>query len=162
MHRSTVSLALTLALPCLAACSDRSEIETGYYEAYDLQGHSEDRSQILATTLNIDRDADTATFTLDDGTEITTSWTTAKRDDWPTGCPTNYSNTQMEVLFLDESPLVIASLELTDPVLIAGCPANSTDVVLTEDDGSILGQGYGGVPCDGGSDVCLWFSLVED
>lgn len=160
MQKFAPAIILLTLIGLAAGCSDRSEIEGGNYEAYEVSGHdSAEQAAILATQLNVDRDSDTATFTLDDGSQIVTSWTTRDRSDWPTGCPTNYSSTKMEILDLDEDVIMIQSLAFTSPVLVASCPGGSTDVVLTEDVGS---ANLGGVPCDPGTDICLWFSLVND
>jgi hypothetical protein len=138
-----------MLLVALAGCGDHNEIEPGSYEARSVRGHdSAEEAEILATTLDIDRDAATATFTLQDGTELSIGFTERPRSEWPTGCPS--LNTEMEVLVLDEPTLTIASFELVDPVLIASCPGDTTDVVLSEDGIS----SYGGVPCE---ERCVFF-----
>lgn len=149
---TSISTALCLGL-FTAACGDRSEIGGGLYEASEARGHDvADEMLILATTLEIDRDGEIATFTLHDGTVITSSLTDRPHGDWPTGCPG--SGTTMEILSLD-APLMIESLEFMDPVLIASCPDSDPDVYLTEDGVS----GYGGVPCES---TCLHFRPAED
>lgn len=156
MNHISASLCLALLTAPLAACADRSEIDARNYDAYEAHGHDPaDEMAVLATALSIDRETATATFTLYDGSMISSSLTARPHSDWPTGCPG--LDTEMEILAL-EGPLVIASLEFTDPVLIASCPSSSTEIVLTEDGTS----SYGGIPCDRGEDACLFFSPVND
>jgi hypothetical protein len=155
-EHTSISTALGLGL-CLclftAACGDRAEVVGGMYEASEARGHDPaDEMMILATSLDIDRDSETATFTLHDGTVITSSLTGRPHGNWPSGCPG--SGTTMEILSLD-GPLMIESLQFMDPVLIASCPDYDPDVYLTEDGVS----NYGGVPCES---TCLHFRPAED
>lgn len=148
--------ATTLALATLG-CVSPSQIDDGDYEARTVMGHDPaDEAELLETRLSIDREGNTATFTLADDTELTASFDERPRAEWPSGCPTMHGDTEMEVLVLDLSPLTIASLEFVDPVLVAACPADSEIVVLTEDFG---GGVTGGGPCspDG---PCLEFSPI--
>lgn len=154
-RRVTTSILFGLSSLCvmLTGCGEHNEIEPGIYEAQEVRGHeSTDEAVLLATTLDIDRTAATATFTLQDGSVITAGLRERPRSEWPTGCPS--LNTEMEVLALDLPTLTIASFELVDPVLIASCPADSTEVLLTEDGVS----SYGGVPCE---DRCIFFEPVN-
>lgn len=162
MHRVS-SIVLFFALGVCSACSDRALIAGGRYRAFEIYEVGEyahdtaDDAAILDTVLDIDFRTETATFTLHDGSKISTSWTTRKPRDWPVGCPTNAGATRMEILVLDVDTLAIESLDLSDPVLIADCSAFSQDVVLTED--GI--DSYGGRPCVG-SAGCLWFTPDQD
>lgn len=72
------------------------------------------------TKLKLDREKGTLTFTLADGKEMSVSFTSAPRTEWLSGCPTNFSRSQIELLTLGKS-LEINGTTFTDPVLVGDC-----------------------------------------
>ena len=102
--------------------------------------------------MQVDRQNSQVVFYLVDGIEITTSFASRDKVDWPAGCPTNIHMTHMEVLDLEAAELTIGSNTFKDPILVRDCPRNPERVVLRSD-GQLGGSGTACVSSNG----CIYF-----
>lgn len=127
-----------IVMVTLAACSaDRwAEVASGEYTS--VQGPQADTAEIA--TLQIDRERQTATFSLRDRSEVVVSFVARERTQWPSGCPANIGSTRMEVLDIEEERLAIGPITFDNPILVRNCPPDPMHVVLRED-GVIGGSG---------------------
>ena len=91
-------------------------------------------------SLSVDRDAETAAITLDDGSKIRLTLAARERPEWHEGCPTNLLVHHMEVLDVEESTLSVGSMTFHEPILVRNCPRDPQELVLREV-GSIDGAG---------------------
>lgn len=126
--------ALLLALLLVGCVRHRwLEVEPGEYT----QVHGTDEASRAVARhirgLSVDRDAETVTFTLDDGSKIPLTFTARERPEWPGGCPTNIILHHMEVLEVEESNLSIASMTFQEPILVRSCPSEPREIVLREE-----------------------------
>ena len=140
----------------LSGCSPKrwADIEPGEYAPVQGIGQSNEAAVQAIQTLRIDRDENTAVFTLTDGSELVTTFTPRVSKEWPGGCPTNIYSTYMEVLDIERDTLTIETLTFRDPILVRNCPPDPVRVALRED-GEIGGSG---TACTG-SDECLLFGI---
>jgi len=165
MKRIDLPLFLTLAavIPCLLAtltgCTlDRwAAVEPGTYTVVQSAGRASEIATREIRTLEIDREANTATLTLTDGSDITRPFTPRDRSDWPAGCPSNLNNTRMEVLDLGPDPLTIGPLTFTHPLIVRDCPPDPEHVVLRNSGSRIGGSG---TAC-AGAEACITFAPGE-
>jgi hypothetical protein len=133
------SLALLGVL--VSACSiDRwAEVEPGEYVTLPISA-TLDAPVHNVHQLAIDRDRRLAVLTTLDGSEVVASFVPRARAEWPSGCPSNINSTRMEVLDIEEDPLVIGSAVFSHPVLVRDCPPDPVRIVLRAD-GQIGGGG---------------------
>jgi len=125
-------------LVLLAACDDHARLSSGDYAAVDAR--MDDTGAAPVGSLALDVEAGTAVFTDAAHAELaSTTLSSWARKDWPTGCPTNFTATHMEVADLGLASLQIGAVIIDTPVLVADCP-DGTDVIL-RDDGDFQGGG---------------------
>lgn len=119
----------------LAGCSaDRwTEVEPGTYGVLRDVGVTGGAAAGEIQQLEIDREDGRMVFTLVDGSEITTSFVSRERSEWPAGCPSNIQSTRMEVLEIAEDPLILGSMVFQQPILVRDCPPDPVRIVLRED-----------------------------
>jgi hypothetical protein len=129
-------------------------VEPGTYAVVPSAGRASETAAREIHKLEIVRQADTATLTLADGSDIARPFTPRERGDWPAGCPTNVNNTRMEVLDLGQEPLTIGPLTFTHPLIVRDCPPTPEHVVLHDAAGAIGGSG---TAC-AGTDECITFA----
>jgi hypothetical protein len=157
------SLTLVAVIACflwsVTGCAlDRwAGVEPGTYTVVRSAGRASETAAREIRKLEIDREAETATFTLVDGSQVAVSFTPRDRSDWPAGCPSNVNNTRMEVLDLGRDTLTIGPLTFTDPLLVRDCPPEPVHVVLREGAGEIGGSG---TAC-AGTEECVTFAPGE-
>ena len=159
MKIKSATIACVILVVCiLVGCSvDRwSSVESGEYVVAREAGTVNAIALSEIQKLEIDRDEGVAVFTQVDGPEIVVAFVPRDKAVWPSGCPTNINATRMEVLDLEESPLTIGSITLSDPILVRGCPPDPPQVILRED-GAI---GGGGGACVH-RDQCIFFEQGE-
>lgn len=133
--------ALILAL-LLAGCVRHRWLEVEPGEYTQIRG-ADEASRAAARhirSLSVDRDAETATIVLDDGSTILLNLAPRERPEWPEGCPTNTLMHHMEVLDVEESSLSIGSITFQEPILVRNCPREPQELVLREE-GPIAGAG---------------------
>jgi hypothetical protein len=133
-------VALALIATLVSGCSmDRwAEVEPGEYKI--LYGGANNMAAAREIqSLEIDRDQHLMVLTLVDGSQVVASFVPRDRSEWPAGCPSNIQSTRMEVLDIEQDPLVIGSATLNDPILVRDCPPDPGRVVLRQD-GAIGGS----------------------
>lgn len=138
----------------LVGCSmDRWEgVETGDYVVASGEGSANVVGSKAVQFMQVDRQNSQVVFYLVDGIEITTSFVSRDKVDWPAGCPTNIHMTHMEVLDLEVAELTIGSNTFNDPILVRDCPRNPERVVLRSD-GQLGGSGTACASSHG----CIYF-----
>ena len=164
MKRPNLSPFLTLAvifclLTTLTGCIlDRwAAVEPDTYTVVRSAGRASQMAAREIQKLEVNRDAQVATLTLADGSEIAIPFTPRPRSDWPAGCPSNVNETRMEVLDLDRDALTVGSLTFAHPLIVRDCPPDPVHVVLRAGGGQI---GGGGTAC-AGTDACITFAPGE-
>jgi len=143
MRSARATIAVIILVGCtLVGCSMNRwvEVESGTYAPTRGIGAAGQAAARTIQEVKIDRDHQTATFTLADGSEIVTSFVPRARAEWPAGCPANIGSTRMEVLDIEDDTLTIESVTFSDPILVRDCPPDPMRVVLRED-GAIGGGG---------------------
>jgi hypothetical protein len=115
--------------------ADALRLESGRYVVEELFGHDPaDESLLMAIEMVLDRDAGTAAFELQDGTQVTTNLSI--RADLLGCCCTMDSCLWGEVADMDVDPLVLESMSFAVPILVVSLYDASGEVLLREDDGS--------------------------
>ena len=143
MKRLTLGVALTLMLVLLLAGCVRHrwlEVEPGGYAMVRGTDEASRAAARQVRSLHVDREAATATLTLDDGSQVTLAFVDRERSEWPEGCPTNIIQHHLEVLDVEKSELSIGPMTFQEPVLVRNCPRDPREIVLRED-GPIGGGG---------------------
>ena len=142
MKKFTVGLLIAVVLSTPLGCStDRwIEVEPGQYAVIDI--HSESNGPTISgiDTLVVERESNTITMELEDGSQLVTTFVSREKEEWPAGCPSNIGSTRMEVLDIQSSNLSIAGMTFNNPILVRNCPPNPNAIVLRED-GTIGGAG---------------------
>lgn len=165
MKRPDLPLFLTLAavvaalLASLTGCIlDRwAPVEPDTYTVVRSAGRASQMAAREIRKLDIDRDAQVATLTLADGSELTRPFTPRGRSDWPAGCPSNVNDTRMEVLDLGQDRLTVGPMTFTHPLIVRDCPPTPERIVLRDATGAIGGSG---TAC-AGVDECITFAPGE-
>ena len=155
MHiQKTAAILVVLAGCFLAGCVlDRCvKVEPGEYVALRGVGAASQAATQEIQKVEIDRGKNTAVFVLVDGSRFVVSFVSRERSSWPSGCPTNVSSTDMEVLDIQEDSLIIGSTAFSDPVLVRDCSSDPVRIALRQD-GKI---GGGGGACMG-ANQCILF-----
>jgi len=140
------------------ACNDVSEIRSGEYRVTSVWDESCGAeagcaaARIEGARLTVDAGRREAVLDFRDGEVLSLTWSARAESKWPEGCPTNTGHTRMEVGVVDEAPLEVDWLEFEKPVFVAGCPAGSRSLSLTED--VDLGGGAG---CNTAGKACITF-----
>lgn len=137
-----VFAALALVGSLVAGCSMSrwARVESGEYTVLDDWSATGTSAAREIQTLEIERDQRLVVLTLDDGSQISTTFQPRDRPDWPSGCPTNINSTRMEVLEIVQDPLTIGATTISRPILVRDCPPEPTRIVL-RGDGAIGGGG---------------------
>lgn len=158
MPKLAISIVLGVALVCAVGCVPTSSVtvESGEYVAIRGSGETSPDAVRLLQSIHIDREAGTVRIALAGGGGRTLRITSRAREQWPTGCPGNLSNTRMEVLEIEGETLAIGPLILDDPILVRDCPDEPVALVLRSD-GAI---GGGGGACVG-ADECIRFEPLD-
>jgi hypothetical protein len=142
MKEFTVGVLIAVVLSTPLGCStDRwIEVEPGEYTAVDI--HSESNGPIIGgiETLVVERESNTITIKLEDGSQLVAIFESREKQDWPAGCPSNIGSTRMEVLDIQSSNLSIGGMTFNNPILVRNCPPDPNTVILRED-GTIGGAG---------------------
>jgi hypothetical protein len=95
---------------------------------------------LAGTTLLIDLEASTARLGLTDGSHQELTLKAMDEKAWESGCPTQFSSLNLETLEISPSPLTVAGLTLTRPVLTAGCVQGREAVLQGTDPQGVLNQ----------------------
>jgi hypothetical protein len=119
----------------LCGCSTTrwARIESGEYTISHGWGEAYEVAIQAVQEMRIDRNEGVAVFTLVDGSEIVTSFVSRDRAEWPDGCPASIGSTRMEVLDIEEDTLIVASVTISNAILVRDCPPDPVRVVLRED-----------------------------
>jgi len=155
MRRAKAMVVLSIVVGCaLTGCSMNRwvEVESGTYVTLRSTGSAVQAGPRALQEVKIDRDQQTATFGLADGSEIVTSFVPRVRAEWPSGCPANLGSTRMEVLDIEKERLIVGTVAFSDPILVRDCPRAPFRLVLREN-GAIGGGGGACVDQDG----CIFF-----
>jgi hypothetical protein len=155
MHIQKTAVILVVLAGCLlAGCAlDRCvKVEPGEYAALCGIGAASQAATQEIQKVEIDRGKNMAVFTLVDGSRLGVSFVSRERASWPSGCPTNVSSTDMEVLDIQKDSLVIGSTAFSAPVLVRDCGSDPVHIALRQD-GRI---GGGGGACMG-ANQCILF-----
>lgn len=159
-----VALSIVLAgvLP-LSGCAQnplvnpRAEIESGRYVRINSPYAQPTPIATAVIELNIDRDSRQVTFILTDGSKLIARLAVTDPSIWGHGCPTNLSVTEMEILRFEKDELVLDSVPLSYPMLVATCPASRSTIVLREA-GSGLPDPLPAVACEWWAGAkCIYF-----
>jgi hypothetical protein len=159
MNTTKIAVLLTVLAGCLfAGCSmDRwTKVEPGEYTPVRGIGTASKAAAQEIQKVEIDRDKDTVTFTLVDGSQIVASFVPRDRASWPSGCPSNVGSTYMEVLDIAKNTLTIDAATFHNPILVRDCPPDPVHVALREN-GRI---GGGGGACMGANE-CILFDVSK-
>lgn len=141
IRRAAVGVTFFAAVMLSGCLADRwVGVEPGEYVVAHRSGTANATALAEIQKLEIDRDKGVAIFSLVGKQDSFVPFTPRGRAEWPSGCPTNINATRMEVLDLEETPLIIGSITLRQPVLVRGCPPDPIHVILRED-GPIGGGG---------------------
>jgi hypothetical protein len=145
--RTNTTLVL-LAMLSFLGCGDVSTLQDGRYTYLRSLNTLTPTGQALAVTLQ------GAQVTVTNGsTEVLQSATSVAQEQ--RGCPTNYSSTVQETRTMTAPSLTLGGLTITSPLLIAGCPSTSGEVLLQT--GPLDAQGRA-PECSSAGVVCLTFS----
>lgn len=124
-------MAALLALSALAACGD--DVSLILDGTYLLDRENSPYNPQFDGAVVFDRAAGSATFyacsTLKqcpaaERTKLVAVPATLEAD-WGSGCPTNTSRTELEIVALDTPSLTLGQLTFVKPVLVASCPTPS-------------------------------------
>jgi hypothetical protein len=139
---------LIASVGLLSACSkDPAKIKDGAYTASDVKGVDDKTAAMIKTvTMTLERGNMRASFTMEKG-KIDLAARQTILEKWPAGC-----GHALELMKFG-SPLTLESLSLSSPVLVAGCPVESGNVVMRE-----AGKIDGDDPCDGTTGPCITWS----
>jgi hypothetical protein len=122
-------------IPADEVPDDTLRLESGRYIVDELFGHDPaDEDLLMAVEMVLDRDAGTAVFELQDGTQVTVNLSI--RPDLLGCCCTMEDCLWGEVSDMDVDPLAIESMEFAVPVLVVSMYDTNGEVLLREDDGS--------------------------
>jgi len=142
MEKSTVGLLIAIVLSVPLGCSaDRwIEVEPGEYIVMDI--HSESNGPTISgiETLVVERESNTITIELEDGSQLVATFVSREKENWPAGCPSNIGSTRMEILDIQSINLSIEGMTFGNPILVRNCPPDPNTIVLRED-GTIGGAG---------------------
>jgi hypothetical protein len=122
---STRKVGLLLGMLSLgaAACGDDfAPIRSGRYEAWYLTRSDNSTVKDLGSAaMEIDRDNEEMRLWDTDGSQITGAIRQVALDDPPTGCPTMYTQTELEILAVDLPSVEVAGVTFDSPHLVADC-----------------------------------------
>ena len=127
-----------LALWLLSACGSYTEVDSADYV---LTVSKPSIQQIPRVSLKIDRDSNTATLRMEDGTVKVLQLEMKKQEQWLQGCPGNFAASTMQTLRLKTNQIKLGTFTIEDPILYMNCVApqptgRETQLVLRS--GSIL------------------------
>lgn len=138
-----------------------AEIPSGVYHRADIPGAEPDLIALGVIGVTIDRQNNTASFELLDGSSVMAPLMKVNTPTWGHGCPTSVSTTRMEILQFEADTLVLDGVVFEQPVLVATCPASSLAFVLREV-GSGFGDYFPAAACDWWAGAkCIYFSQLE-
>ena len=142
MKKFTVGLLIAAVLSTPLGCSvDRSaEVEPGEYIVIDVHSESNGATISGIETLVVERESNTITIELEDGSQLVATFVPREKENWPAGCPSNIGSTRMEILDIQSINLSIEGMTFDNPILVRNCPPDPNTIVLRED-GTIGGAG---------------------
>ncbi len=147
MKKVLIGMLLGIIINNSLGCSiDRwAEVEPGEYVVIDV--HSEFTGLRIngIEKLLIDRETNTATIKMYDGSPIMAKFIPREKQDWPTGCPSNIGATRMEILDIENDNLSIGEMTFNNPILVRNCPP-VPNIIIVREDGNI----------GGGGSACAW------
>ena len=147
MKRIIMGVLMVAIMGIPLGCSiDRwAEVEPGEYAAIDVHSESNGLTISGIEKLIVERESNTITIKLQDGSQVVTTFVPRNKQDWPAGCPSNIGSTRMEVLDIQNDNLSIGGMTFSNPILVRNCPPEPNIIIIRED-GNI----------GGGGSACAW------
>jgi hypothetical protein len=108
---------LALAL----ACVTNTRLESGSWALWSVTVEGERLDEVPGVVLTLDVEANEALFTLGSETLARPLFRFRAEEDWVEDCSGNFSGQRLEAVDLEMDALTLGDLEVSDPVLLAGC-----------------------------------------
>jgi len=115
---------LSLLVPLLLGCGEREfafQSGTYYGNPWQLEETDPNRAKVAGTILVVNKEEGTARLQVPGAPELVLTLAPRPASDWFRGCPTNASVGRMETMTVSPGPILVGSIRINNPLLVAEC-----------------------------------------
>ena len=108
----------------LLGCGEREfafQSGTYYGNPWQLEATDPNRAKVTGTILIVNKEEGTARLQVPGAPELVLTLAPLPASDWFRGCPTNASVGRMETMTVSPGPILVGSIRIDNPLLVAEC-----------------------------------------